>query len=69
MIILSRASAKKKKKKKKKKGGGALGFEIPHHYWSFSSDIMAVKVLIYALSTFVRVFFQSFWRHSEKFSI
>jgi len=36
MIILLHASAKKENIK-------ASGFEIWHCYWSFSSDIMAVK--------------------------
>ena len=38
---------KKKKKKKKKEDKKADGFQISHHYRSFSNDIMAVKGLIY----------------------
>ena len=42
MKILSHASAKKEDKNDQ-------GFQIWHFYWSFSSDIMAVKGLIPSL--------------------
>ena len=46
--ILSHASAKKKKKKG---FGVSTGFQLSLFYWSFSSDIMAVKGLTSSVGT------------------
>ena len=45
-ILLCANVHENKKKKKKEK---AWGFQTWHFYWSFSSDIVAVKVLTFSL--------------------
>ena len=47
MKTLSHANSKKKEKGEEKK---AYGFQISHFYWSFSSDITAMKGLTDVLS-------------------